>query len=189
MDIRSVERAIVLSYIKPDKYRPLKGYFFFSALGLLSITVLVLLIGFLFTGIATDGDNINLTSLVIVATLLLITSISAILQGRKAIKNTPSEVTPDSESKPEDNKKKWSSIGSIATALGIVFAMLYLPQHPEAGNIMLFVGMIFLAVLFLFFATDKLHMLYLLARYCPYLKTADDARYYKPNKEDDDASK
>ena len=185
MDIRGVERYIMMSTIKLKRDRSLKFNFLFLAFAYLLLAAIFF--NFWFADYAFyDGEIISMTPFILVGALALTCMIFAVWFSKFKVKLATEtlELAPGEFRANRSGAKKWVVIVVIIIWAVILFNW-FSQQNPDTTAIVTFVVAMIIAPIFLFGAGNYFYMFYLLVRYCPYLRTAADERYYEPPEQED----
>ena len=182
MDIRVVETYLIWRYLGPAKKTSptIGGHFLDGAFKMLLIpTAAFFIIGYI---LVLRDQMIDITHYLLITLLPIpLTAIFSIWRMKRFMESFTYEsllaqIRADHVVEP----KKWEKNLGYYYFIGLVIISFIRRQSPSIG-LVIFVAIVpLLIVLFVDLSTSLLYLFYLLKKYCPYLKTPADARYYEP---------
>ena len=191
LDIPKIERFILHDYIEPDVLWISSIRQAVLLRGLRRSFLIVFLLALAFIILVISDTEISLNSFVTLAVLPIpIIAIASTIYHKQIIV-TGSEKIYTRHKKQVANKEKNQRIGSSIVIIISGSLMSFLRAAPEmfsaAMPLLTLVAVIAtggMSFVIMFQICGQLYKIYLIKRYCPYLKTPADARYYKADEDE-----
>ena len=186
MDIQRIEKFILYDYIEPDVLwiSSVWKVILFRGLRRSFVVVFVLLLAFFMFRVPNTEMRLDFFIKLFAFLIPVIVMVSIVYYRQIIVKG--SEKVYIRHKKEMANKDENRKIGfriSLATVGALYSFMRFAPKtYSIVAPLMFFVFAIMmcaLGVLVLFQICGRFYKIYLIKKYCPYLKTPDDARYYK----------
>ena len=184
MDIRAVERYILLGYDDSSLDFHIKAKFLSFSILFGFFTVLIFVFGLGILRTYWEGTVLNFELVVrhnplvymIVVSLILLMAFLAVKNGQYAIKGFAGETNN------KNDARKYSFFAGATAGIPLVILFRHFSQYPDLWQTIITVLATANILVFSLFMFSFLYKIYVLEKYCPYLVTPKDRRYDKDTK-------